>query len=83
MNTKDQCAKCGHPELIPGVRVICKVEGSDQDVQLRFDCDPHAVFFKRAQRSVLTACICARCGFTEFFVNDPASLYSAYRESQA
>jgi len=82
MSTTDQCAKCGHSKLIPGVRVVCNVEGADQNIKLRIDAHPEAILFKQAQRSVLRASICGKCGYTEFFIDEPESLYAAYRESQ-
>ena len=62
--------------------MICSVESSDQDVMLRIDIHPDAIVFKRAQRAVLRACVCGKCGYVEFFVDGPDSLYGAYLESQ-
>ena len=78
----DRCAKCGNSQIIPGARVACNVQGGDQNVKLRIDSQPGALIFKQAQRSALRASICGKCGYTEFFADDPASLYTAYLESQ-
>jgi ribosomal protein S27AE len=82
MSTTRKCAKCGDSQVIPRVRVVCKVEGSNQDIKLRVDAHPEAMVFKQAERAVLTASICGKCGFTEFFVDEPRSLYEAYLESR-
>jgi predicted nucleic-acid-binding Zn-ribbon protein len=82
MATSQKCPKCGHAQLLQGVRVISETEGQDRDVWLRVDAHPEAMIFKRAQYSPLRASVCSNCGFTELFADEPASLYAAYRESQ-
>ena len=71
MSSADRCVKCGHSQLIPDARVVCLGDGGDQDVRVRIDMHPDALILKLAQRSVLRACICANCGYTEFFIDPP------------
>jgi len=65
--------------MIPGVRVV---SGSDYDIKLRVDAHPEAVVFKQAHRAVLSASVSGQCGFTEFYVDEPAALYEAHREAR-
>ncbi len=62
--------------------MVCRADGADQDVKLRLDARPEALVFKSANRSVLTASVCGKCGYTEFYVEDPASIYTAWSEAQ-
>ena len=55
---------------------------------MRIDMHPDALILKLAQRSVLRACICAKCGYTEFFIDPsdaealhPAHLYAGERRN--
>ena len=67
--------------MIRGIRVVCRTDNGDQDIKLRIDGEPDALFFKQAHRSSLSASICGVCGFIEFFAEDPGELYSAYTQS--
>jgi predicted nucleic-acid-binding Zn-ribbon protein len=82
MPNANPCAKCGSSQMISGVRVVCNVEGGDQNIKLRVDAHPDAMVFKQAQRAVLAAAVCGKCGYTEFYVEEPGALYEAYREAQ-
>jgi len=82
MSLTEKCAKCGHEKLIARARVVCKADGADQDVRLRADAHPDAIVFKQASRSPVRASVCAKCGYVEFYAEDPGQLYDAYRESQ-
>jgi hypothetical protein len=79
MSSADRCVKCGHSQLIPDARVVCFGDGGDRDV----------LILKLAKRSVLRACICAKCGYTEFFIDPPdaealhaAHLYAAEKRNR-
>ena len=82
MRQSGRCSKCGSINIIPDVRVMGRVEGSHQDVDLRVDANPAALFFNKATYTTLHACVCGACGFTEFYAAEPAVLMEAWRESQ-
>jgi predicted nucleic-acid-binding Zn-ribbon protein len=44
--------------------------------------NPEALVFKGARYGWLRANVCGACGFTEFFVSNPAELLKAYRKSK-
>jgi hypothetical protein len=56
--------------------------GGEGDLRIRVDAHPKALIFKDAERSPLHAYVCAACGFTELYVEDPQALLEAYRESK-
>ena len=74
-----KCVKCGSTDVVPGVRVM----GTHSvDLRVRVDADPHALLFKGTERSPLEARVCGRCGYTEFYATDPATLLQAWRHSR-
>jgi len=78
-----ECTKCGAPQLI-SARVVGRsnADGFDHDIQLRIDAHPEALVFTSAKRSALQASVCGNCGYTEFRVEDPQTLYTAWLEAQ-
>ena len=80
MAESSRCAKCGSTRLVPGVRVADRGDGNfSYDLSLEMYEHPQALFFKGTRRSVLTATVCGDCGFTEFFVKNPALLLEMYQ----
>jgi hypothetical protein len=55
---------------------------TERALRIRIDAHPNALIFKDAERSPLHAYVCAACGFTELYVEDPQTLLQAYRESK-
>ena len=83
MPDTQKCAECGASPLI-SARVVghCQADGLDHDLKLRVDAHPDALVFKSANRSALKASVCPKCGYTEFRVDDPEILYTAWVEAQ-
>ncbi len=82
MSSAAKCTRCGHSELIPQARVVCKTESGDVDIKIRVDGNPRALLLKHAAHATLRATVCAKCGYTEFYADDPRSLFNAWTESQ-
>ena len=76
------CVKCGSREPIIDARVIDRSEAGDQDLHLRVDGEPSALIFKASGHSNLTARVCVRCGYTEFYAATPANLLAAWRRAR-
>lgn len=79
-----RCTRCGSDGVIPRLRVIDRGDDNARyDLQVEVQRRPNAVFFKRPERSALTAQVCGACGYTEFYVDAPRALYTAYRQADA
>lgn len=78
------CTHCGSDAVIPRVRVVERDEGGTrQDVEVEVQRRPNAVFFKRPERSRLSAQVCSACGHVELFADAPRALYAAYLQADA
>ena len=78
------CAHCGSDAVIPRLRVIER--GDDNlryDLQVEVQRRPNAAFFKRPERSALSAQVCGACGHTEFYADAPRALHAAYLQADA
>lgn len=75
MHGMPKCTKCGSTSIVERVAVM--VSHHDDFVNLRIDAKPDALFFKAPAYSRLKAFVCAQCGFTEFYAEDPAPLAKA------
>ena len=84
MTTDLSCPKCGSTKIVPRARVIDRGHaGLDYgNVQVGAARRPYKLF-KLQEKADVHARVCGACGFTEMFVDDPASIYAAYLESQA
>lgn len=78
------CSRCGSDGVIPRLRVIDRGDDNARyDLQVEVQRRPNARFFKRPERSTLSAQVCGACGHTEFFTDAPRALYAAYRQADA
>jgi predicted nucleic-acid-binding Zn-ribbon protein len=82
MRQSGKCTKCEATQIIQHAMVADNSQGRETDLNVRVDAHPSALLFKLAKRSPLHAYICAVCGFTEFYVAEPQTLYEAFVESQ-
>ncbi len=83
MRQSGKCPKCGSDDIVPHVMVADRNHtNGEQDLQLRVDARPDALFFTHAARSPLAAYVCAACGYTELYATRPLELREAHRESQ-
>jgi len=78
------CLKCGSIEVLRDVRVMDRGDGSIDagDLSLAVYKNPEAWVFKNKVTSALSACVCAACGFTEFYAVDPQALARATAEKK-
>jgi ribosomal protein S27AE len=76
-----KCMKCGSTKIIPNVQIQDQGQYSDGHLKVVIAEDPKALFFKNNRLTRLKAQICGECGYTEFIVEDPHMLYSAYIKS--
>ena len=79
-----RCARCGSDAVIPRVRVVDRDEGGiRQDLEVEVQRRPNAMFFKRPERSTLSAQVCSACGLAELYVEAPRALYAAHLQTDA
>ena len=83
MVTDLPCAKCGSTRIVPRARVIDRGHFNAEQGNVRVSAArrPYKLF-KLQEKADVYARVCGACGFTELFVDDPASIYTAYVESQ-
>ena len=78
------CTRCGSDAVIPRVRVVDRDEGGTrQDLEVEVQRRPNALFFKRPERSKISAQVCGACGHAELYVEAPRALYAAYLQADA
>jgi hypothetical protein len=78
------CSQCGSDEVMPRVRVVERGDdGARHDLQVEMQRRPNAVFFKRPERSNVSARVCAACGKIELYADSPRALYGAYLKADA
>jgi len=86
MWSDETCPKCQSTEIIPNVRILDRLNATDFDAQdltaVVYD-NPGAFIFKGKHKSSLDACVCGRCGYTEFFARNPEELLLGHKESLA
>lgn len=69
------CAKCGSSEILPDVPVVANVDNlSAVPVSAIAYNNPSAWVFKGPVPHRFLARICGKCGFSEFYVENVASL---------
>lgn len=83
----EKCAKCNSERIMPKVKVEVESfpteKGGFADFRLAVDGDPKAFIFRETEYSDISACVCADCGFTEFYASKPEDLYRAYQKTLA
>lgn len=84
MVDRAHCSRCGSDEVIPRARVVERGDdGARHDLQLEVQRRPNALLFKGAERSNISAQLCAACGHVELFADMPRALYAAYLQADA
>jgi predicted nucleic-acid-binding Zn-ribbon protein len=75
MKQTGRCPKCGSENLFKDVRVFSlALNGAKDDCNVEVYEDPEAFVFKKSHRGFLKGYVCGGCGFTEFYVSNPADL---------
>ena len=78
MKTDDTCPKCGYKEIIRDVKAIDRADNHQEtELSLATYAHPEALIFKGQRISSLSAYVCARCGYVEFYVDDLENLKAA------
>ena len=84
MVDRAHCSRCGSDEIVPRARVIDRGDDNARhDLQIEVQRRPNALLFKRAERSNVSARLCAACGHVELFAEMPRALYAAYLQADA
>jgi len=71
----DSCAKCGSKALLVGGGL-----SADGSVQIRFYKRPNQVFFPGPVLAEIRLQVCADCGYTEMYAQNPRELLKAFPE---
>jgi predicted nucleic-acid-binding Zn-ribbon protein len=71
MKKTGKCPKCGGTEVIARALAI---DGLGQSLSVATFHKPDAVVFKQAQRTTVSAWVCAGCGYVEFYASDPSGI---------
>jgi len=78
------CPKCGSGEIIPNVRIIDHAHyNQPMDLSATIYTHPEAWVFKGEVSHRFQARVCGACGYTEFYVDDPAGLLAAAKKATA
>jgi predicted nucleic-acid-binding Zn-ribbon protein len=78
----NNCPKCGSGEVIPDVRIIDHGHSNRPlDLSATVYTSPDAWIFKGPVSHLFKARVCGRCGYTEFYVDDPQGLAEAARRA--
>ena len=74
MRQNNRCPKCQSSDIITNVRPLDETRNWERTIRLECYRNPERVLFKGAQSTTLTACVCAGCGYVEFYAEDPKAL---------
>ena len=82
MPNVEKCAKCGSSAIAHRVMVVDHDQTIEENLNLRVDARPRALFLKKSALSILHAEACSACGYTEFYADDPGALFEAFSQIQ-
>jgi ribosomal protein S27AE len=69
------CPKCDSSDIIADVRAVDRGDGNaSYDLHVATYRKPAALLFKGKQTSTLSAWVCGRCGYVEFYADAPDAL---------
>jgi predicted nucleic-acid-binding Zn-ribbon protein len=71
------CPKCECKEIITDAKAIDRDSGTEFDLSVATFQYPNAVIFKGKHESKISAYICSRCGYVEFYADDVKTLKEA------
>ena len=84
MVDRAHCSRCGSDEIVPRARVIDRGDHNWRyDLQIEVQRRPNALLFKGAERSNVSAQLCAACGYVEFSADMPQALYATHLQADA
>ncbi len=77
MKRTHQCPKCGGSDIIADAKPIDRGHANMQkNFMIATFGNPDALIFKEQRTSTVSAWVCERCGYVEFYADSPASLTS-------
>ena len=75
MKRTRKCPKCGGTDIVADAKVIDRGDmNHEQEMTLATFQNPDALIFKGKQHTVVSAWVCAKCGYTEFYADNPGAL---------
>jgi predicted nucleic-acid-binding Zn-ribbon protein len=76
MKNTGKCPKCGSSDIIADAKAIDRGDANNMRNELTVATfrKPDAILFKGFQSTTLSAWVCVKCGFTEFYADSPLSL---------
>jgi len=74
MKITGKCPKCGSTDITTDAQVIEHYLNADQQLRVASFANPDALLFKGKATSLLSACVCFACGFTELYAASPLNL---------
>jgi predicted nucleic-acid-binding Zn-ribbon protein len=75
MKQTGKCPKCASSEIIADAKVIDRSEGlMEQEMTVATFRNPEALFLEGKQETTVSAWVCARCGYTEFYADFPSKI---------
>jgi hypothetical protein len=78
---RPRCSKCQATQMMAGVTVLDRGQGSPGNLNVVVYGDPDALLFKNTLYGELVADICGACGHVELRVLNPGELYQRTRRS--
>jgi predicted nucleic-acid-binding Zn-ribbon protein len=81
MKRDNKCPNCGCIEIIMNATVVDRGHNDlHRELCLVVEGNPAAWIFKEKLYGVMTACVCADCGFTEIYTSNARELYEKTRK---
>lgn len=78
MKDDNTCPKCNFKEIIRDVKAIDRGDSNvESELSVATYKHPEALIFKGQRISALSAYVCARCGYVEFYADDVETLKEA------
>ena len=75
MKFSGRCPKCEGTELIADAKAVDKGDGNGRhDLEISTIQYPDALIFRGERRTTLSAWVCLKCGFVEYYADDPKAL---------
>lgn len=78
MKADNTCPKCSHKEVIRDAKAVDRGHGNgENEMKIVTFKHPDAFIFKGQHESTVSAYVCARCGYVEYYVDDLETLKEA------
>lgn len=78
MKADNTCPKCNYKEIIRDAKAVDRGDSNiEEEMKIATFKHPEALIFKGQYQSTVSAYVCARCGYVEFYVDDVEILKEA------